>query len=259
MQPTLFLSHGSPMTALRDSPARRFLTGLAAQLPRPRAILVASAHWETPAPAVSAPAVNDTIPDFYGFPQALYDIRYPAPGAPDVAARAADLLTDAGLPCDIDHERGLDHGAWVPLALIWPQADIPVLQLSLQHHLGPAHHLRLGQALAPLREENVLIIGSGSFTHNLRTLRREAMDAPELPGCAAFGAWFHDALTAQRTADLLAYRRLAPAAEDQHPRDEHLLPIYVALGAAGAGARARRLHSSVEFGALRMDAYAFAD
>lgn len=258
MQPTLFISHGSPMTALRDSPARRFLQGLGRTVGRPKAILVASAHWETARPAVSAEATNGTIHDFGGFPRPLYEIQYPAPGAPAVAARAAALLAAAGMECDTDRARGLDHGAWVPLSLIWPEADIPVLQVSIQSHLGPAHHLRVGRALAPLREDGVLIIGSGSFTHNLRILDRSAMDAPEMSGVVAFADWFDSALAEHRTTDLLAYRTKAPAAVQQHPTDEHLLPIYVAMGAAGEGARARRLHSSVEYGALRMDAYEFA-
>ena len=258
MLPTLFISHGSPMTALRDSPARRFLTGLGAAFPRPKAIVIASAHWETARPAVNAVAVNETIHDFGGFPAALHAMRYPAPGAPDVAARVAGLLGEAGLPCDIEPARGLDHGAWVPLALMYPAHDIPVLQLSIQSHLGPAHHLRLGQALARLRAEDILVIGSGSFTHNLRSLRREAMDAPALPSVIAFSEWFDQALMENRMPDVLSYRDRAPAAAEQHPTDEHLLPIYVAMGAAGEGARAKRLHSSCEFGALRMDAYAFA-
>lgn len=258
MLPTLFISHGSPMTALRDSPARRFFTTLGARLGRPKAVLIASAHWETVAPAVNAVAVNDTIHDFGGFPQALYDIRYPAPGAPALAERVAELLADAGLPCGIDRQRGLDHGAWIPAALIWPQADIPIVQVSIQPHLGPAHHMQLGRALAKLREQDVLIIGSGSFTHNLRILNRASLDAPEMPNVTAFATWFDQALAQNRTAELLAYRTRAPAAVEQHPTDEHLLPIYVALGAAGEGAKAHRLHSSVEFAALRMDAYEFA-
>ena len=258
MLPTLFLSHGSPMTALRDSPARRFFQGLGATLGRPKAILVASAHWETPYPAVNAVAVNDTIHDFGGFPRPLYEMKYPAPGAPALAERVAELVAAAGLHCGIDRSRGLDHGAWIPLSLIWPAADIPVLQISIQSHLGPAHHMQVGRALAPLRDAGVLIVGSGSFTHNLRILDRSALDAPQMPGAIAFANWFDSALTARRTADLLTYRTRAPAAVEQHPTDEHLLPIYVALGAAGEGAKARRLHDSVEFGALRMDAYEFA-
>ncbi|MCK8785705.1 dioxygenase [Roseomonas sp. NAR14] len=254
MLPTLFLSHGSPMLPLTEAPAREFLTGLGAALPRPRAILVASAHWETDQPRVNAVARNDTIHDFYGFPAPLYELRYPSPGAPEVAERVSDLLCAAGLPAGLDHARGLDHGAWVPLLLMYPEADIPVLQISVQDALGPAHHLQLGRALAALRSEGVLVIGSGSFTHDLRRFRGQALDAPEPPDVVAFADWMDQALTDGRTADLLAYRRLAPNAAQEHPTEEHLLPLFVALGAGG---QATRIHRSANYGVLRMDAYRF--
>lgn len=258
MLPTLFISHGSPMLALEPSPARDFLAQLGQTLARPAAILVASAHWETGHPELNAVAVNDTIHDFYGFPAALYEMRYPAPGAPALAERAAALLRDAGLEATLDRARGLDHGAWVPLTLMYPAHDMPVLQVSLQTPLGPEHHLRLGRALATLRQEDVLVIGSGSFTHNLGRLRRVAPDAAPPPDVVAFADWMHSALQENRIDDLLAYRRNAPYAVAQHPTDEHLLPLFVALGAAGEKARATRLHASTTYGALRMDAYAFA-
>jgi 4,5-DOPA dioxygenase extradiol len=256
MFPTVFLSHGSPMLALTDAPARDFLRGLGATLGRPRAIIVASAHWETQRPVVSGMARNSTIHDFYGFPQALFDLRYEPPGAPGIARVAAGLLTAAGLPAVVDPARGLDHGAWVPLLLMYPEADVPVFQVSLQRE-DPAYHLRLGQALAPLREQDVLIVGSGSFTHDLSRFRRVATDAPEAADVAAFGAWFDAAVMAGRTQELLEYRRLAPFGAAQHPTEEHLLPFYVALGAAGEAAKPMRLHSSAMYSILRMDAYAF--
>ncbi len=257
MLPALFISHGSPMLALQPSPARDFLAGLGATLPRPRAIVVASAHWETAQPETSAMTVNDTIHDFYGFPPELFAMRYPAPGDPELAQRIAELLRDAGLDAVIDRARGLDHGAWVPLTLMYPAHDIPVLQLSLQTPLGPQHHLRLGRALEALRREDVLVIGSGSFTHNLGRLRRVEPGAAAPPDVVAFADWMHAALQDNRTDDLLAYRRKAPYAIAQHPTDEHLLPLFVALGAGGENARATRLHASTTYGALRMDAYAF--
>src|SRR4051812_21395212 len=167
MFPAIFLSHGAPTLPLADAPARDFLRNLGQELGRPSAILVASAHWETPAPVVSTTARNTTIHDFYGFPRELYALRYEPPGAPDIAVAAADLLPRAGLPAGQDPTRGLDHGAWVPLLLMYPEADIPTFQLSIQPHLGPRHHLAAGKALAPLRQQDVLIIGSGAFTHNL--------------------------------------------------------------------------------------------
>ena len=258
MMPTLFLSHGSPMLPLTEATARDFLIGLGATLPRPSAIVVASAHWETARPAVNAVDRNDTIHDFYGFPPALYAMTYPAPGDIALAGRIHGLLEAAGLHGDVDHARGLDHGAWCPLKLVYPQADIPVLQVSVQTQLGTAHHVRLGAALAPLRDEGVLIVGSGSWTHDLRRFRGQSIDAPETPDVTEFSDWMDRALVEHRLDDLLNYRRLAPYAAAEHPTEEHLLPLYVALGAAGAGATPTRIHSSANYGILRMDAYSFA-
>lgn len=257
--PSLFLSHGAPTLPLTDTPARTFLSQLGRELPRPKAILVASAHWETERPTVNAVAWNETIHDFYGFPRALYELRYPAPGAPDLAKAVAERLQAAGIACDVDRQRGLDHGAWVPLSLIYPAADIPVLQLSVQTHLGPEHHLRLGRALAPLRDQGVLIIGSGSFTHDLSEFRGHGANDPAPDWVNSFADWFDAALTDERFADLVDYRRLAPYATKNHPSEEHLLPLYVALGAAGAHAHAQRLHASATYGVLRMDVYAFGE
>jgi len=257
--PSLFLSHGAPTLPLTDTPARAFLSQFGRELPRPKAILVASAHWETERPAVNAVAWNETIHDFYGFPRALYELRYPAPGAPDLARDIAERLQAAGLACDIDTQRGLDHGAWVPLSLIYPAADIPVLQLSVQTHLGPEHHLRLGRALAPLRNEDVLIIGSGSFTHDLSEFRGHGPNDPAPDWVNGFADWFDTALTEERFADLVNYRRLAPYATKNHPSEEHLLPLYVALGAGGESPHAQRLHASATYGILRMDVYALGE
>ncbi len=252
----LFLSHGAPTLPFEDVAARDFLASLADSLPRPKAILMVSAHWETRDPTVNAVTHNDTIHDFRGFPDALYRLHYPAPGHPELAERIVDLIAAAGLPAAIDHRRGLDHGAWVPLMLAWPDADIPVLQLSVQSHLGPGHHLELGRALAPLRADGVLIIGSGSFTHDLSSWRGQA--GMEEPGWVTdFADWMVTALEDRRTCDLLAYRTLAPHAVRNHPSEEHLLPLFVALGAAGPEATARHLHASNTYGVLRMDAFAF--
>jgi 4,5-DOPA dioxygenase extradiol len=256
MLPTLFLSHGAPDLVLSESPARDFLGSLASLLETPRAILIISAHWETPGPAVTAAEVNGTIHDFRGFPAVLYTMRYPAPGSPALAARVAGLLAQSGLSATTDTQRGLDHGAWVPLLLAYPAADIPAVQLSVQPHLGPAHHMALGRALAPLREDGVLIIGSGSFTHNLSEFFHGHSEQ-ELQWVTAFADWFAQALVQNRTDDLVHYREIAPFAEKNHPAEEHLLPLYVALGAAGEKAHAERLHHSTDRGVLRLDAYAF--
>jgi 4,5-DOPA dioxygenase extradiol len=254
MFPAIFLSHGAPTLPLVDAAARDYLRGLGSQLGRPSAIAVASAHWTTPEPMVSTTARNTTIHDFYGFPRELYELRYEPPGAPDVAAAAAALLTKAGLTAGVDPARGLDHGAWVPLLMMYPEADIPVFQISIQPHLGPRHHLAIGKALAELREQDLLIIGSGSFTHNLGRFRGAAVNAPAPPDVDAFSNWLGEAITEGRTADTLHYRTLAPSAVDQHPTDEHLLPLFVAMGAGGKG---EWLHRSAMHSILRMDSFAF--
>jgi len=259
MLPSLFLSHGAPTLPLTDTPARDFLSGLGGSLPRPKAILVVSAHWETGRPAVNAVAWNETIHDFYGFPRALYDLRYPAPGSPQLAEDIASRLRGAGFDCDVDRTRGLDHGAWVPLSLMYPAADVPILQLSVQPQLGPQHHLELGRALASLRDDGVLIVGSGSFTHDLSEFRGHGPNDPAPEWVNAFAEWFDRALAGNRVADLIAYRDRAPYARKNHPTEEHLLPLYVALGAAGADAKTTRLHASATYGVLRMDVYVFGD
>ena len=260
MLPTLFLSHGAPNLLIVEAPARRFLEELAARFDRPKAILVVSAHWETASPKVNAiNGSNQTIYDFGNFDPRLFQMSYPAPGAPDIAERVRVLLAEQGITVGIDHQRGLDHGAWVPLALTYPQADIPVLQLSVQTDLGPVHHLALGRALTKLREEGVLIVGSGSYTHDLSELRRywRDIDASAPDWVTSFADWYDRALSEGRTEDLLAYRKLAPYAAKNHPTEEHLLPIYVALGAAGPQAKAEHLHASTTYGVLRMDVYVF--
>ncbi len=255
--PSLFVSHGSPMLALTEAPARAFLQGLGAQLPRPRAIVVASAHWETARPAAGGATDPTTIYDFGGFDPRLFQMRYPAPGAPALAERLQALLSEAGLPCAIDKARGFDHGVWVPLILMYPEADIPVVPLAVQPALGPAHHLRMGRALAALREEGVLIMGSGSFTHDLQRFRGQDIGAESPRDVVAFAEWFDAALTEGREEDLLAYRTLAPHARDNHPTEEHLLPLYVALGAGSEAPHTEHIHNSSTYGVLRMDAYAF--
>ena len=207
--PSLFVSHGAPTLPLTDTPARTFLTELGDRLARPTAIVVISAHWETESPVVSAVAHNPTIHDFYGFPRRLYELRYSAPGAPALAAEVAELLRAAGLGSALDKGRGLDHGAWAPLMLMYPRADIPVLQVSIQPHLGAAHHVRLGQALQKLRGEGVLVIGSGSFTHDLSEFRGQSLDEPVPNWVNGFADWFSDALVTRRTEDLLDYRQKA--------------------------------------------------
>lgn len=254
--PAVFVSHGAPTLAIEQNDTVEFLKRLGGELDRPNAILCVSAHWNTDAPSVSGVDRPETIHDFGGFPDALYRLRYPAPGAPNVAGRVRELLDDAGLNCTVSPNRGLDHGAWVPLKLIYPEADVPVTQLSVQPALGPEHHLRVGRALAPLREEGVLILATGSATHNLSKIGRG--DVP--PAWAKeFDEWFFQKLTEGALDELLDYRRLAPHAAVAHPSDEHLLPLYVALGAGleGSKVQARSLHRGWTWGSLSMAAYGF--
>lgn len=255
--PTLFLSHGSPMHALRAGAAGNAWEALGQALPRPRAILMASAHWETSLPLVGGSRQPETIHDFGGFPRELYAIQYPAPGAPDVAARAVELLRAAGITAGIDGCRGLDHGAWVPLLRMYPAHDVPVLQLSLQPALGTAHHLALGRALAPLASEGVLIVGSGHATHNLRDWIQHRSASGPLPYVTAFTEWLATRIDERDTQALVEYRERAPDAVRAHPTEEHYLPLLVALGAAAPDARVERVARGYEGAALAMDGWLF--
>ncbi|MEO1147484.1 MAG: class III extradiol ring-cleavage dioxygenase [Cyanobacteria bacterium J06638_22] len=251
--PSLFLSHGAPDLPIRRGSTQDFLRHLPKTLPPPRAILMLSAHWLTREPIVSCASQLDTIYDFGGFPGKLYQLRYPAPGAPDLANHVVKRLTEAGFPVKTHASRGLDHGAWTPLILAYPDATIPVTQLSLQPFQTPEYHLRLGKALAPLRQDGVLIVGSGAVTHNLGAVGA-AYDAPPLEWAVAFDDWLAEAIAQADITSLLAYREKAPYAARNHPTDEHLLPLFVALGAGGRG---RVLHRSFTYGAFSMASYAF--
>lgn len=256
--PALFISHGSPMLAIDKSPAHDFLLTLGKTLPTPKAILVVSAHWESiGGPVVSLAPRPETIHDFGGFPRALFDIQYPVPGAPEAAERAKVLLEAEGFTVKASLSRGLDHGAWVPLHLMYPQADIPAFQVSLLRGATPEEHLRLGKALASLRDEGVLVIGSGSLTHNLYEFRGHDIDADVPAWVSDFGVWMKKRLEANDTAALLNYREQAPFAARNHPTEEHISPLFVAMGAAGDSAKIKRLHDSYEYGVLAMDLYAF--
>lgn len=254
MLPSLFISHGSPMLALEPGASGPALARLATQLPRPRAIVVMSAHWETTELRVTSNPHPPTWHDFGGFPAALYAVQYPAPGDPQLAEQVRQRLNEAGLPTTLDAKRPFDHGAWVPLSLMYPAADIPVVQVSLPSQHGPAYQQHVGQALAALREEGVLLIGSGSITHNLRELDWHAGPESVEPWALAFRDWMIDKLAAGDTPALHDYRRQAPFAVRNHPSDEHLLPLYFARG---AGERFAIEHQGFTLGALGMDIYRF--
>jgi 4,5-DOPA dioxygenase extradiol len=253
--PSVFVSHGSPMHALQPGPAGEAWRALGRRLPRPRAMLVASAHWETNVPMLTGSARPETIHDFYHFPEPLYRLRYPAPGAPELAQRAQALLRHAGFTAAIDGCRGLDHGAWTPLLYAYPEHDVPVVQLSVQPALGPRHHLNLGKALRPLAEEGVLVIGSGHLTHNLRDWAR-GQGRPE-PYAREFQAWVFERLKEKDLEALADYRSRSPHGVRAHPTDEHFLPLFVALGAAQETAQPERIYDAIDAGVLAMDAYVF--
>ena len=258
-QPALFVSHGSPMILFEPSPAREFLAGLAGQVARPDAIVMVSAHHDMAGAMVTSGESPATIHDFDGFPQKLFDVRYPAKGDPALAAEVAALVEAAGIPAFLDPARGLDHGAWVPLMLAWPEADVPVVQLSISSAHPPQWHNRIGQALAPLRDRNVLVIGSGSLTHNLRAVFAEGRDhdaaVPEWT--SAFADWIKDRFDAGDSDAVLNAVEHAPFGQRNHPTMDHILPLFTAMGAGGA--KVERLHHSYTYGVLAMDAYRFGE
>ncbi len=227
---------------------------LAQDLPRPRAILAVSAHWNTRGPAVSAAPRSETIHDFYGFPPPLYELGYPAPGADGLAAEVAALVPGI----HIDRQRGLDHGAWSPLRFMYPAADIPVIQLAVMPQESAETHYRLGRQLQSLAQDGVLLLASGGLTHNLRDMVGDAADGDTLPYVAQFRDWFAGALQSGDIPALLDWQRQAPHALRAHPTPEHLLPLFVALGAAGEGAATRTAHRDSQLGALALDAFVFA-
>jgi 4,5-DOPA dioxygenase extradiol len=254
--PTLFISHGAPHLALAPGEIGDFWRTLAASLPRPSAVLAVSAHWFTELPLVAATDKPETIHDFYGFPPEFYRVTYPAPGAPELARRVLDLLQAAGIPASADARYGLDHGAWVPLKSFYPQADVKVAQLSVQPMHDARWHYRIGEALAPLRDENVLILATGGATHNLREIDPEG--GPPPAWAQQFDQWLGDALEGHRLDELLDWQHKAPHARRAHPSPEHFLPLFVALGAAGDGAQAQRIHRGFSLGGLSMSAFRFS-
>ncbi|URM30462.1 dioxygenase [Pseudomonas frederiksbergensis] len=254
MFPSLYISHGSPMLALEPGASGPALARLAAALPKPKAIVMVSAHWESSELLVSGNPQPETWHDFGGFPQALFEVQYPAPGNPQLAAEVVELLKADGLPVRIDTQRPFDHGVWVPLSLMYPQADIAVVQVSLPTRGGPALQTRVGHALASLREHGVLLIGSGSITHNLRELDWHAGPESVEPWAKEFRDWMIEKLETNDEAALHDYRQQAPNAVRNHPSDEHLLPLYFARAAGGEFSVA---HQGFTMGALGMDIYRF--
>ncbi len=253
------------MIALEPGAAGAFMKTLGpaidASFGRPRAVLVASAHTTAREPVVLAGARHEAIYDFGGFDPRLNEMRYDAPGSPELAAQVAGLLKNANISAHLVNQGGLDHGIWTALRYIYPDADIPVVPLAFVANQSPAQQMALGQALGSLRADGVLVLGTGSITHNLRRVfaggLRASADQPEIVESAEFRGWMQARSAERDWTSLFDYRKLAPHAHDMHPTDEHLLPWFVAAGAGGRDATPQRLHDSVTHGSLAMDAYAF--
>lgn len=252
--PLLFVSHGAPMFAIEPGLAGQQLADLGRELPQPEAIVVISPHWRTRGGvSVTASDRPKTLHDFGGFPDELYELNYPAPGAPALADHIMALLSSAGWEARTDVDRGLDHGAWVPLLHLAPSATVPVVQVSMPVPMDTRSALKLGEALKPLRDMSVLIVASGSLTHNLYEFRNATPHGEDY--VKQFAAWTAMTLQQGKTEQMLDYRRLAPAAERAHPTEEHFLPLLIALGAAGETYRTRILEGGVTYGVLAMDSY----
>ncbi len=257
--PTLFISHGAPTIALQDTPTTKAWQRVGNAMAKPSALLVVSAHHHARAPTVTGSALPETIHDFGGFPEALYRLRYPAPGAPKLAIEVQQRLRAAGFDhALVDPLRGIDHGVWVPLLQIYPDADIPVLSLSVSPCEDARWHYRVGQALRDLRASGVLVIGSGGLTHNLGALDWHGGEGRIAPWAEAFVNWFVARLQAGDIDALLEWRQAAPEALRNHPTSEHLLPIFVAMGAAREGFNSKVIEPRFEMGSLALHALRFS-
>ena len=251
--PVLFISHGAPTFAIEPGKLGPLLQTLGTRLTGVRAVLVVSPHWQSRDVQVMATGQPETVHDFGGFPARLYELRYPAVGAPQFAAQAAALLQQAGFATHIDAQRGLDHGAWVPLLHLLPQAQLPVFQVSLPFSLTTAQAVALGRALAPLREQGVMIVGSGSMTHNLGEFHPAATQAAAY--ALEFSVWVRTAVLAHALNALVRYRSEAPHAVRAHPTEEHFLPLLVAMGATHEDDGVQWLDGGIEYGMLSMDSF----
>ncbi|MDO8769677.1 MAG: class III extradiol ring-cleavage dioxygenase [Burkholderiaceae bacterium] len=256
--PTLFISHGAPTFALEPGLLGPALNTLGQQLSGAKtvkAVLVVSPHWQTRDVKVMTSPAPETVHDFGGFPSALYDLQYPVAGHPQLAAEVSRLLSQAGWTVGVDERRGLDHGAWVPLRHLLPKADIPVFQVSMPMGLDAASAFNLGKALAPIRESGVMIVASGSMTHNLYEFRHSG--AAQQDYAIEFTHWIRQAVSTHDIEGLLDYRQRAPHAQRAHPTEEHFLPLLVALGARSDDEAAQVIDGGVTNGVLSMESYAW--
>lgn len=255
MIPSYFIAHGAPSLVLDHNPYTDFLGELAAKNQKPKAIILFSAHWEETVQAVGAAETFETIYDFRGFQDELYEVTYPAKGDQELAGEVIKLFAAQGIPARLNKERGLDHGAWAVLQLIYPAADIPVIALSVNRHLSNEQQYKLGQALGALREQDVMIIGSGGTVHNLRRVNWDTDTAETW--AVAFDSWLQEKLEAWDTDSLFRYHALAPHAAEAVPTNEHFIPLLLAMGAGDQGKEARLLHRSYQYGNLSLSCWEF--
>lgn len=254
LAPVLFVSHGSPMLAIEPGSLGAKLAALGDQWDKVRGIVVVSPHWQTSGQKIGSHSHPETIHDFGGFPRVLYTLNYPAPGSHDLAQQVQRALASYGIKADLDNDQGLDHGVWVPLMHLRPEADIPVVPVSLPEDATPETAFVLGQALSSLRENGIAIIGSGSMTHNLYEFRGPGVTQPQ-EYVTEFSSWVRSAVEKRDTASLVHYRTQAPHAVRAHPTDEHFLPLFVALGASSSEDAMHILETEVRYGMLSMESY----
>lgn len=255
MMPSLFIAHGAPSLALEENVYTEFLQKLGQELPKPKAIVLFSAHWESTTQLVSSAANYETIYDFGGFQPELYQIKYPAQGQAETTAEVERLFAEAGIPVQTDDVRGLDHGAWVVLRLLYPDADIPVIALSVNRYLTGEQQYQVGQALASLREQDILVIGSGGTVHNLRRLNWESNGVD--PWASEFDNWLHDKLVSWDMESLFSYDTLAPSAQAAVPTPEHFVPLLLAMGAGHQNKQASLLFKAYQYGNLSLSCWKF--
>lgn len=255
MLPALFIAHGMPTLVLEQNEYTDFLRTLSGRLPKPKAVVIVSAHWESPVQRISGAVNHETIHDFFGFPGELYEIEYPAKGDISIAMHIRELLEQEGIGCELDDVRGLDHGAWSVLKLMYPQADIPVVSLSVHPRLVAEEQFRIGQILTPLRERGVLLIGSGGTVHHVQKLRWDSLGVHSW--AIAFDDWLAEKLETWDTEKLFRYDELAPYARDAVPTPEHFVPLLIAMGAADSGKKAKLLHRQYQYGSLSLSCWMF--
>lgn len=258
IMPTLFVSHGSPMMIVEQSETTEFFKRMGQNIPKPKAIVMFSAHFDVDGPVmITSGQTLGTIHDFYGFPQPLYEVEYPAHGAPDLAQKAGELLRNSGFSVELDDTLGLDHGAWVPLQYMFPHRDIPIVSISINRQASAQTHYELGQALSSLRREGVLFIGSGGISHNLRAVFSESKDPESIYKMQVFTDWIAEKVELRDVDAINQYLQTAPHALFNHPTPDHFLPLPCILGTSDTSENGQVLHRSVDMGLLALDAYGF--